>query len=233
LSAKVREQGYDDDAIALAWLGLDYVEANRNTYPRADLDRQLMASGWTQGAIRAIWDSIGSPPPVAASPPVASGPLPDMTQQVGPSGGKRKFWTPTRILGLLALGVVVIVAINQLGDGTSGSPPTSDPTGNTVTDTSVDLVYQLGGSARSADLTYTDGAGNIQQQTGVAVPLKTQSGAEGISFTVHRGDFVQFSAQNQGASGNLRCSIVADGQVINTGNASGGYAIVSCSATVP
>jgi hypothetical protein len=47
------------------------------------------------------------------------------------------------------------------------------------------------------------------------------------------GDFVQFSAQNTGDSGDLDCAIEADGRVISRGHSAGGYAIVSCSATVP
>jgi len=95
------------------------------------------------------------------------------------------------------------------------------------------VLYQLTGSARSADLTYTDSSGNTQQQTGVAVPLRTASGSSGILILADSGTFVQFSAQNNGDSGDLTCTILATGVQINTGHASGGYAIVSCSAEVP
>jgi hypothetical protein len=95
------------------------------------------------------------------------------------------------------------------------------------------VLYQLTGSARSADLTYTDSSGNTQQQTGVAVPLRTASGSSGILILADSGTFVQFSAQNNGDSGDLTCTILANGVQINTGHASGGYAIVSCSAEVP
>jgi hypothetical protein len=98
----------------------------------------------------------------------------------------------------------------------------------------VEVEYRLTGSASGADITYTDGSGNIQQQTGVAVPLvRESSGDLGIHFRVERGSFVTFSAQNTGSSGDLDCEIRADGRVINTGHSSGGYAIVSCSAEVP
>lgn len=52
-------------------------------------------------------------------------------------------------------------------------------------------------------------------------------------MTVEHGQFVSISAQNAGDSSTLNCSIEADGAVINIGHADGGYAIVTCSATVP
>jgi hypothetical protein len=97
----------------------------------------------------------------------------------------------------------------------------------------VSITYLLDGSANSADITYTDASGNIEQQSGLAVPLARKSGVRGIEFTAHSGDFVQFMAQNMGESGDLTCTIKADGRTINTGHSSGGYTIVSCSATVP
>ena len=118
--------------------------------------------------------------------------------------------------------------------GCGGSAATTTPIQATPPDTSVDVVYYLDGTATGADLTYTDGSGNIQQQTGVGVPMVRESDGEpGMRVTAQRGAFVQFSAQNTGDSGDLNCSIEADGRVINTGHSSGGYAIVSCSATLP
>ncbi len=97
----------------------------------------------------------------------------------------------------------------------------------------VSVTYKLTGNARGANLTYIDGSGNIQQQTGVAVPLKNGAGAPGISFMAGHGAFVSFSAQNNYSTGNLHCSIEADGVEINSGDSNGGYAIVSCTATLP
>lgn len=98
----------------------------------------------------------------------------------------------------------------------------------------VKITYKLVGSATSAPITYTDGSGDIQQATQVSVPLFTESThALGVSVVVDHGTFVQFSAQNGGADGDLTCSIEADGVVINRGHSQGGYAIVSCSAQVP
>jgi hypothetical protein len=94
------------------------------------------------------------------------------------------------------------------------------------------VIYRLTGTATSADITYTDGAGNIQQQTGIGVPLHSTTGLDGLRVGGNAGYYV-FSAQNRGASGNLSCSIERNGRVYNTGFASGGYAIVECSASIP
>jgi hypothetical protein len=123
-------------------------------------------------------------------------------------------------VGFLVLGGLVFGVVGQKSGGTTQS--------STVT-----VTYKLTGSASSADLTYTDASGNIQQQTRKAVPLTTTSGKEGLSFQGRRGAFVSFMAQNNGMSGDLTCTIEADGVPINTGHSSGGYSIVSCSATLP
>ena len=59
-----------------------------------------------------------------------------------------------------------------------------------------------------------------------------KSGSAGITFTLNGGQFAYISAQNQGDSGTLDCTIEEDGQVLNTGHASGAYAIASCSTFV-
>lgn len=133
---------------------------------------------------------------------------------------------PRALVGLVSLAILG-VTIWYLAQPSSGTGPAS-PKGSTVT-----VTYKLTGSATSADLTYMDGSGNVQQQTGKAVPLRRTSGADGLSIVVHHGAYVSLMAQNNDAAGDLTCTIEADGVVINTGHSSGGYAIASCSAMVP
>jgi hypothetical protein len=119
-------------------------------------------------------------------------------------------------MGLLA----ITFGPDMIGSATSfGSPAT--------------VTFTLTGSARSASITYTDSAGNIQQAANVDVPLVRTSGEQGITIRVPHGTFVSFSAQNVGATGDLDCKITADGKVVNTGHSQGGYAIASCSVVVP
>ena len=129
--------------------------------------------------------------------------------------------------------VVIGLAIGfaNAGSDTGGSIDTFVP--DAPTNSTVRVTYKLTGSASGADLTYTDGTGNIQQQAGIRVPLRAKNGGEGLSFTGHSGDFVQFSAQNTGDAGDLECEIAADGATINRGRSSGAYTIVSCSVTLP
>lgn len=77
-------------------------------------------------------------------------------------------WIPpvAVVAGLIILGSIL--------SWRSDSDDTLDPVdGRPATPRSavVEVEYRLTGSASGADITYTDGSGNIQQQTGVAVPL--------------------------------------------------------------
>jgi hypothetical protein len=140
-------------------------------------------------------------------------------------------WVPPIVVvcGLLILGLMNSRPDSAVPTDTSGGRLVATPRSAIV-----EVEYRLTGSASGADITYTDGSGNIQQQTGIAVPLvRESSGDPGIQFRVERGSFVTFSAQNTGPSGDLDCEIRADGRVVNSGHSSGGYAIVSCSAEVP
>jgi hypothetical protein len=131
---------------------------------------------------------------------------------------------------------VVLAAIGAAVGDSSKTP--ADP-GSTSKPTYEGLVvtYLLTGSARSASITYTNSSGNVEQSTNVAVPLTSHdasgSSHDGLIIYPHHGAFVSILAQNNGDSGDLACSILYNGTVINTGHASGGYAIATCSATVP
>ena len=132
------------------------------------------------------------------------------------------------LITVLAI-VVVFLAAATFGPQLLGSAGETDGGSDFVS-----VTYQLTGTSRSAStVTYSDSSGNIQQATNVAVPLRRESGSSGLTIRVAHGSFVSFSAQNGQASGDLSCSIEADGQTINSGHAQGGYAIVSCSAFVP
>jgi hypothetical protein len=149
--------------------------------------------------------------PVGSTPPTPFSQVPATTAKPG-----RSRWP---IVGVLAVVGVLLVALGASGH--SGLPSGSSG--------AKQVTYMVTGSASSINITYTDGSGNIEQQNGVSVPLTSKSGSAGITFTLNGGHFVSISAQNQGDSGTLDCAIEADGQVISTGHASGGYAIASCS----
>ncbi|MGO9178671.1 MAG: hypothetical protein ACLQHS_05265 [Candidatus Limnocylindrales bacterium] len=137
-------------------------------------------------------------------------------------GPGRGYQVTVAVLAVIAVaGLLALVSQGQL------NLPGGGGGGGLVT-----VIYHLIGSATGASITFTDGSGNIQQDTNVAVPLQSDGG-EGLQIQTHHGAFVEFMAQNLTASGDLTCSIEADGVVQNTGHASGAYGIVSCSATIP
>lgn len=94
------------------------------------------------------------------------------------------------------------------------------------------VYYYLAGSAVNATITYQKPSGGSGQET-VAV---THAFGPAIRVRAHAGDFVYFSAQNEGESGTLTCKIVEqDGfgkRVLNRNTSSGAYAIVECDSTV-
>ena len=88
------------------------------------------------------------------------------------------------------------------------------------------VVYELGGTAKGADITITTADGGTSQQQGVAVPLTT-AGTNGYTLTVQSGAFLYISAQNVG-SGTITCTIVEDGVEVSSNTSSGAYAIATC-----
>ena len=94
-------------------------------------------------------------------------------------------------------------------------------------DTSVPVVFTLTGTASGADITYSVGDGGSEQQQNVAVPLVNRAGEPGLHFTASQGDFLYFSAQNNGG-GSLTCTITADGSVVATHTSRGRFSVVQC-----
>ncbi|MFP3986894.1 MmpS family transport accessory protein [Streptomyces sp. E11-3] len=94
------------------------------------------------------------------------------------------------------------------------------------------VEYHLTGTAAGADLTWSDGSGQVAQATGKTVPLTDRAGAPmSIDFKASRGASLYVSAQNTGATGTVSCRIVVDGETVAENTSSGGYATVPCSAT--
>ena len=134
------------------------------------------------------------------------------------AGPRWSAWRVLVILGLIA-GLVAVWASNGEDSSSAGSTePSTSPRS---------VKYRLTGDASGADLTWMDGNGQTAQANGKAVPLSGD-----VSFSARAGAFLYFSAQNTGAFGSLTCQIVVDGEVVAENTSSGGYAIVSCEATV-
>ena len=180
-----------------------------------------------------------------ASAPVQSAPEP-VWQPLPPATGGISGWNVSaeppaqpagrsgiqhpRLIG--CLGIVAVLALLWMAISTAsrtGSLGLPNLGSSTVV-----LTYKLGGTAKGANVTFTDGNGNIQQMNGKAVPLtRSNDGGDGLRISAKHGAYVSILAQNTGDSGTLTCSIDADGVTINTGRSDGAYAIVTCSGAVP
>lgn len=87
----------------------------------------------------------------------------------------------------------------QSGTGSLGLPKLGTPT--------VVVTYKLNGTAEGANITYTDGSGNVQQMSGKAVPLpRTSDGGEGLQINARHGAFVSILAQNTGVTRARSCA---------------------------
>ena len=91
------------------------------------------------------------------------------------------------------------------------------------------LVYEVGGTARFANVTYATPSGT--SQTFIEVPMRNTAGDLGVTFR-GRGipHFAYVSAQNDGETGTIACKITLNGVTIAENTSSGAYAVVSCSA---
>lgn len=87
------------------------------------------------------------------------------------------------------------------------------------------VTYEVTGSAGAIDVTYENANGDSSQEGGMAVPWRR-------TFTMTEGSFVYISAQNQGESGSVTCTVLVDGVEAESNTSSGGYTICSASGSL-
>jgi hypothetical protein len=87
------------------------------------------------------------------------------------------------------------------------------------------VLYEITGSAVSASLDATSGTGSEQY---AKQPVPTT-----LRYLMDPGHLVYVSAQNDGASGDVTCTIRVGSQVISQNSASGAYAIAVCHGSLP
>jgi hypothetical protein len=173
------------------------------------------------------------PAPDALPAPGQSAPAPALPVNA-PAVQSRKGFDRARWLPLIiAVGVLLVIAVvgsAMAGSGKSKAASSTD-TDTTAYSSTVEVLYEVEGSATGADITMEAPTGTVQG-TGKAVPLASKTtGKPGLSYTMPRGHFVYISAQNKGSSGSITCRISVDGVVVSTNTSSGGYAIASCKGT--
>lgn len=135
-------------------------------------------------------------------------------------------------LGLFLLVVVALLSYFARDDTDPTTQRTSDSGLYNFHETArfVEVLYEVDGSATTADLTLELPSGT-SQQNGVGVPVTTESGKHGLTAKFPRGSFVYLSAQNGGDTGTITCRITVDGIVISENTSSGAYAIAACDGT--
>lgn len=92
-------------------------------------------------------------------------------------------------------------------------------------DTSVDVRYEVVGSAESVNITFENAGGGISQMANVALPWSH-------SFSADPGDYVYLFAQNQGKNGSITVTIYKDGDVFKRATSEGEYVVASVSGTL-
>ena len=94
----------------------------------------------------------------------------------------------------------------------------------------VTVTYEVVGDLQSADVTMQTPTGTSQQT--VAVPIKNQSGGDGLSFKMREGAFAYIAAQNGDSDsyGPIQCRISVDGRVVSENSSTGQFSIATCKA---
>lgn len=134
---------------------------------------------------------------------------------------KKKSGGGGKLLLLLIAIVACLWIFSTIGGGGSSSP--SVPRATSAPRNAL-VVYEITGTARRVDLTIENEGGNTEQFDDAAVPYKK-------TFAVPRGQFVYISAQNQGETGTVKCTITVDGVVLETAESSGRFVIATCSGS--
>jgi hypothetical protein len=142
-------------------------------------------------------------------------------------------WT----IATAAIGIALGVWALNIDSGADESAVVSAPSaGSAAVDSEDDdfasfsgleeVEYRVVGTAESAFVTVQTPTGSSQAETDV--PMRNRAGEIGVSQQFEPGAFLYISAQNQGDSGFITCSILVDGEVVSTNTSSGAYAIAQC-----
>ncbi len=92
-------------------------------------------------------------------------------------------------------------------------------------DSSIDVRYEVTGSAKTVNITYENDSGGISQVTNVPLPWS-------ISFSGDLEDYVYLSAQNQEETGSVTVTIFKNGDVFKRATSEGSFVIASVSGTL-
>ena len=118
------------------------------------------------------------------------------------------------LIALFVLVVVVVIVVAALiGGGSSSSGGTTK------------VTYTVTGTAKTADMTYSNGL-STSQENDRRVPWTKHLTVKDDSLPTYN-----LIAQNKGAHGRINCSITVNGKQIAHNTSTGAYAVATCDAS--
>lgn len=90
---------------------------------------------------------------------------------------------------------------------------------------SIEVEYEVTGSAYSVDVTYENSSGTTSREYGVGVPWSYR-------FSADPGDYVYISAQNTGTYGTVTVAIYLDGEIYEAETGEGAYCVATAGGTL-
>lgn len=92
-------------------------------------------------------------------------------------------------------------------------------------DSSIDLRYEVTGSAELVNITYENLNGGISQLSAIPLPWS-------VTLSADPGDYVYLSAYNRGESGSVTVTIYEDGSVFKRASSEGAHVTASVGGTL-
>jgi len=133
-----------------------------------------------------------------------------MRRELEPMG-----WAAIGLAAICCVGVIAYFISPHDSAGASVSAPTT-----------ATVRYEVEGTASDASVTYSTPTGT--EQADVNLPMKSASGAYGITATFPNKASAHISAQNRSDSGTVTCRITVNGEIISENTSSASYGIAQC-----
>ena len=92
-------------------------------------------------------------------------------------------------------------------------------------DTSIDIRYEVSGSAQLANVTYENGSGGTSQMTNIALPWSH-------TFSGEPDEYVYLYAHSQSETGSITVTIYKDGDVFRRATSEGAFVAASVSGNL-
>lgn len=137
---------------------------------------------------------------------------------------KKKYnWCLILPISLLLVGVIIYFVFQSLVGGGGGGSGGGNG-GITNQSSTYRVTYEVTGTAHSASMTYNNEQGGTEQGD-YNLPFRK-------NYTMEYDSFLYISAQNDGETGSVTCSIYVNGTKVKTSTSQGAYVIATCSGSL-